>query len=242
MNLIISENKETMTSIEVSEITNKRHDNILRDIKDEINKLGQERGQLIFEESEYINNQNRKQPMYNITLDGVLQLGARYDAVIRFNLIQKVKELKEKVKVPTTMREALEIALNLENENHELKGTIEIQTQLIEENKPKLEYLDMILKSEDTMTISQIAADYDMSGRALNKILHKQGFIRNVNKQWILYKNHMDKGYTKSETFPVPKKDGTEKIVVDTKYTQKGRLKIHEVLTNLGIKANFDKK
>ena len=61
MNLIISGNKEIMTSIEVSEITNKRHDNILRDIKDEINKLGQERGQLIFEESEYINNQNRKQ-------------------------------------------------------------------------------------------------------------------------------------------------------------------------------------
>ena len=146
------------------------------------------------------------------------------------------------LKIPTTMKEVLLIALDLENENQELKGTIEIQTQLIEENRPKLEYMDMILGSEDTMAISQIAADYDMSGKALNKILHEQGFIRNVNKQWILYKEHMDKGYTKSDTFPVQKKDGSEKIVANTKYTQKGRLKIHEILTQLGIKANFDKE
>ena len=146
------------------------------------------------------------------------------------------------LKIPTTMKEVLLIALDLENENQELKRTIEIQTQLIEENRPKLEYMDMILGSEDTMAISQIAADYDMSGKALNKILHEQGFIRNVNKQWILYKEHMDKGYTKSDTFPVQKKDGSEKIVANTKYTQKGRLKIHEILTQLGIKANFDKE
>ena len=56
-------------------LKNKDHKNILADIRDDINKLGQGRGQLIFQESEYINNQNRKQPMYNITLDGVLQLG-----------------------------------------------------------------------------------------------------------------------------------------------------------------------
>ena len=73
-------NKGTITSIEVSEITNKKHYNILADIRDEINKLGQGRGQLIFQESEYINNQNRKQPMYNITLDGVLQLGASMES------------------------------------------------------------------------------------------------------------------------------------------------------------------
>ena len=48
-NLVISENIKTMTSLEVAELTNKKHYNILADIRDEINKLGQDRGQLIFQ-------------------------------------------------------------------------------------------------------------------------------------------------------------------------------------------------
>ena len=72
--LITTENIKTMTSLEVAELTNKRHDNIIRDIEDEIRKLGQERGQLIFEEAEYIDRQGKSRPMYNITLAGVLQL------------------------------------------------------------------------------------------------------------------------------------------------------------------------
>ena len=122
--LMTMESVKTMTSLEVAELTNKDHKNILADIRDEISKLGEDRGRLIFQPIEYLDNRNRKQPAFNITLDGVLQLGARYDAVIRFNLIQRVKELQEKVKVPTTMKEALEIALNLVDENQELKGTI----------------------------------------------------------------------------------------------------------------------
>lgn len=65
--------------------------------------------------------------------------------------------------------------------------------------------------------------------------------IHNVNGQWILYKVHMNKGYTKSETINVARTDGSNKIVMNTKWTQKGRLKIHDILTKLDIKANMDK-
>ena len=110
------------------------------------------------------------------------------------------------------------------------------------ELKPAKEYLDKILSTEDTMAITQIAADYGLSGIRLNKILHDERFIRNVNGQWLLYSEHMNKGYTKSETTPVKTKDGRDKTVVLTKWTQKGRLKIHNILTNLGFLANMDKE
>ena len=55
--LKVLQTKGTMTSLEIAEITGKEHYNILRDIRDEIDKLGTERGQLIFEESYYINEQ-----------------------------------------------------------------------------------------------------------------------------------------------------------------------------------------
>ena len=67
------------------------------------------------------------------------------------------------------------------------------------------EYMDTILSSNNTMTITQIAADYGLSGLRLNKILHDKKFIRNVNGQWLLYSEHMNKGYTKSETIIMKK-------------------------------------
>ena len=102
--------------------------------------------------------------------------------------------------------------------------------------------MDTILSSNNTMTITQIAADYGLSGLRLNKILHDERFIRNVNGQWLLYSEHMNKGYTKSETIVMKRKDGTDKAIPTTKWTQKGRLKIHNILTNLGFLANMDKE
>ena len=95
--LQLLETKGTMTSLEIAEITGKEHYNVLRDIRDEIDKLGTERGQLIFEESYYINEQNKKQPMYVANVQGILQLGARYSADVRYKLIEKVTK-KETVK------------------------------------------------------------------------------------------------------------------------------------------------
>lgn len=116
-----------------------------------------------------------------------------------------------------------------------------VQRQVIAEFKPIKEYVDTILSSEDTVTITQIAADYGVSAQALNKMLHDKGLIRKVGGQWVLYSNHMQKGYTKSETIDVTRSDGSIKVVMNTKWTQKGRLKIHEILTSLGLKANMDK-
>ncbi|WP_339002916.1 phage antirepressor KilAC domain-containing protein [Fusobacterium polymorphum] len=112
----------------------------------------------------------------------------------------------------------------------------------ITELKPAKEYVDKILSTEDTMTITQIAADYGLSGLRLNQILHQERIIRNVGGQWLLYTEHMNKGYTRSETIIIKRKDGTEKAVPATKWTQKGRLKIHQTLTELGILANVDKE
>lgn len=55
------ENIETVTSLEIAEITKKNHKNILADIRDEISKLGEERVQLIFQPIEYLDNRNRKE-------------------------------------------------------------------------------------------------------------------------------------------------------------------------------------
>lgn len=136
------------------------------------------------------------------------------------------------------MARALNIANNTINN---LKLENSMQKQMIAEFQPVKEYVDTILSSTDTVTVTQIAADYGLSAKALNKILFEEGLIHNVNKQWILYKKHMNKGYTKSETIDVKRADGSTKVVMNTKWTQKGRLKIHEILTAVGIVAEMDR-
>lgn len=123
-----------------------------------------------------------------------------------------------------------------------LKAENQMQAQMISEFKPKAEYVDIILQSTGTVTTTQIAADYGLSSKKLNKILHDEKIQHKVNNQWILYKDQMNKGYTKSETIDITRSDGRQETKMYTKWTQKGRLKIHEILTQLGFIANFDRE
>ncbi len=106
------------------------------------------------------------------------------------------------------------------------------------ELKPKADYVDEILKSTGTLATTQIAADYGISAQKLNKLLHEARLQRKVNKQWVLYSEHMGKSYTESDTIPIVRSDGREDTVLQTRWTQKGRLKIHEIMTEFGYEAN----
>ena len=93
------ESRNTLTSLEVAQIAGKEHKNILADIRDEISKLGEERGRLIFQQSYYTNLQNKQQPMFLLNYKGALQLGARYNAETRFRLIEKIEQLQKPMTV-----------------------------------------------------------------------------------------------------------------------------------------------
>nr|DAJ53843.1 MAG TPA: regulatory protein [Caudoviricetes sp.] len=116
--LQLLETKRTMTSREIAEITGKAHDKILRDIRDEISKIGIERGQTIFGESYYINEQNKKQPMFVANIQGILQLGARYSADVRYKLIEKVTKKESTELKENTFKDDL---LNLEKDKIKLE-------------------------------------------------------------------------------------------------------------------------
>lgn len=132
--------------------------------------------------------------------------------------------------------------LQAELERDSLRVENEQQRQAIAEFKPMRQYLDTILSSEGTMATTQIAADYDISAKQLNKILHEEGLQRNVNGQWILYREHMGKGYTKSETIAITRSDGRPDTKMYTKWTQKGRVMIHNILVRRGILPVMDRQ
>lgn len=107
--------------------------------------------------------------------------------------------------------------------------------QQVGELKPKADYYDQILKSKKLITVNAIAKDYGMSAQALNKILHDLKVQFKQSGQWLLYAKYHDKGYTSSEPHKYTKKDGTEDFKLHTKWTQKGRIFLYNLLKNNGI-------
>lgn len=105
-----------------------------------------------------------------------------------------------------------------------------IAEQQVQEMKPKVTYYDRILSNKALVAISVIAKDYGMSGTAMNNLLHRLGVQYKQGKTWLLYSKYQTTGWTQSETTMVKRKDGTEKAVLNTKWTQKGRLGLYELL------------
>lgn len=110
-----------------------------------------------------------------------------------------------------------------------------IAEQRVNELTPKASYYDLVLSNESLVTITQIAKDYGMSGQAMNHKLHDLGVIYKQGNTWLLYSKYQRTGWTHSETIMVDKADGTQKAVMHTKWTQKGRLGLYELLKRHGI-------
>lgn len=233
---IIKNDQAVTSSLIVAEQFGKRHDHVLRDI-DDIKGVTQNWGDL-FQEETYIHPQNKQEyRMYYMNRDGfsLLAMGFtgakaltfKLDFINAFNRMEMELNSPEKI-----MARALRIADETINS---LKLETKVKDQQIAELKPKADYYDDILRNKGLVTITQIAKDYGMSGQEMNRILNELGVQYKQSEQWLLYAKHQDKGYTHSETVPITHSDGRKDIRMTTKWTQKGRIFLYELLKSDGI-------
>ena len=247
------------TSNRVVEELEVRHDHLMEKIEDYLKKFSSpELSGQFYLLSNYKTSNGRTVKNYLITEKGVAQLVGGYSSAVpkAFELnvayINEFERMRNVIKnqklVPQSFAQALKLAYEqqleierLEIENKEKQNKIEVQEQVIADYEPKVSYYDTILQSQDVMTVTQIGSDYGISAKELNKILCEKRIQRKVNGSYILYKEHMNKGYTKSKTFNIETRKGTI-TKVDLRCTQKGRLFIHKILLDLGIYAEMDKE
>jgi Rha family phage regulatory protein len=254
--LVFVENNHIVTdSLTVAEVFGKEHRNVLADIDGQIEKLnaaGEEEFSLLnFQQSTYTNERGRQYRKYLLTEEGFTLVTMAYTTVeamkFKVRFINEFNRMKQQLATPMPSYMIEDKITRAERwiEEEKQRRNLETQNLMLEqrvaEYEPKVTYLDQILKSKDTVTITQIAKDYGLSGRQLNKILHEEKVQFKQNGQWLLYKKHQDCGYTKSQTIDVIHNDGSRSVKMNTRWTQKGRLFIHEILTKRGIIANMDR-
>lgn len=240
---------ETMTSLEIAEVTGKQHQHVLRDI-DALLVQGLDASN--FGLTSYKDKSNREQRCYQLTKKGCLILASGYDALLREKIINRWEELETKevsmIKVPTTFAEALRLAADqaekLEEQERQLAASSKEIVELsgtIATMQPKVTYVDKILASKETVTTTQIAQDYGQSAKSFNILLRNFGIQHKVGGQWILYAKYLPSGYVQSDTISIEHKDGSSGSVMHTKWTQKGRLFLYEELKKHNVLPLIEK-
>jgi len=113
-------NNEKITSLEIAEITGKRHKNVMsaiRKMEDAWVKLGQ----LNFELSSYVNSQNRAMPMYHLTKTESLYIATKFNDQARAKLVLRWEQLENEKQSMSPAEIALYNAQNLVQQEKRIK-------------------------------------------------------------------------------------------------------------------------
>ena len=222
--------KDVTTSLIIAEVFEKRHCDVLRDI----DKLAcsQEFRERNFALSSYLTSQNKEMPMYEITKDGFSFLAMGFTG-------EKAGEFKEKFINEFNKREQL-----LRNDDYIIGRAMSVlseRSKLLEQqlhqkdekiklDKPKVEYYDEVLQNPKLIPITIIAKELGMTAGALNKKLNDMEIQYRLDNAWVLYSPYDNKGYTGTKTHIHKDGNGVEKTTIQTYWTEKGRVFIHDLM------------
>lgn len=264
MNKTVERIVQTVSSREVAEMMEKRHDHLLRDIEKHtaiLEKVSEPNFGVadLWILSSYLDAQGKERKEYQVTKKGCEFIahkttGEKGD-LFTIRYMNKFEEMEQYIKeqqVPQlTEKQMLQLQI-LNGDEMERIGalkqyegvitkplidTIEKQSDAINELKPHAEYAERVLEDKKTtLTPTQIAKDFGMAGQGLNALLHDLGVQYKQNGQWLLYAKYQGKGYTESYQADIPH------AKPQTRWTQAGKKFIHDILRENGYKTLSETK
>ena len=217
--LSIIEKQVTMDSREIAELTGKRHSDVCRDIRKTIESQQLDERRFA---SVYLGANNQERTCYRLDYEQTMILLTGYSIPLRAKVIKRWSELEQK-NLPGTFADALKLA-------YEQQLAIEQKEALLLEQKPKVDYYDEVLSSEDTITITAIAKENEMGARQLNLLLVQEGIQFKQSGRYYLKAEYQDKGYTKEKTTKIIHNSGEVEIKHSLVWTEKGREFIRDFL------------
>lgn len=175
--------EQSMTSLEIAELCQKRHDNVKRTIENLVNSGVIQSPQI----EDIKNHQNRDMQVHvfkgeqgkldSITV--VAQLCPEFTAAI----VKRWYELENaQPKLPQTFAEALQLAAD--------------QARQLELVAPKVQYFDKVVDRSTLLNATQVAQKLGMSAVAMNKLLDDLDvYSRNVKRARVFKQWFIDAGY-----------------------------------------------
>ncbi|HBF4028195.1 phage antirepressor KilAC domain-containing protein [Clostridioides difficile] len=218
LTIIKQNNQFLVESREVAELIEKKHDNLLRDIrgyKKILEDSSNLRSQDFFIESTYINTQNKIQPCYLLTKKGCDMVankmtgekGIIFTAIYVTKFEEMEQELKEQQpKLPTTYKEALQQLLIEVEEKEQLQLENQEKDKVIQLQQPKVLFADSVASSDNSILVGELA-----------KLLRQNGIDTGQNRlfDWLRNNGYLIK--RKGEDYNTPTQKSVDLGVIETK-------------------------
>lgn len=179
----------TMGSREIAELTGKRHDNVIRDIRAMLLELYGSGGCLKFEGT-YQNEQNgQRYPEFRLPRREVEILLTGYSIALRAKVIDRLRELEaqQQPRIPQSLSEALRLAADQAEQ-------IEAQQQALAIAAPKAEFVDRYVVADGSMSFRQVAKLLTANERKFRQMLLDKGVMYYLGGVLTPYQQHIDAG------------------------------------------------
>ena len=205
----------TMTSLEIADLTGKRHGDVMRDIRAMMDVLQQNADlRSVCISSTYVGDNEQRYPQYELDKDTSLTLLLGYDVAARMRVIKRWQELEAKQgpALPQTMAQALRLAA--EQAEH-----IEVQEAQLREAAPKVEYVDRYVAANGAQGFRQVAKLLNANEPEFRLFLQDRKIMYRLGGEWTAHQNHIEAGRFVVKTGVATR---NEHAFSTTKFTPKG--------------------
>lgn len=215
----------TMSTREISGLTDKEHRNVVRDFKTMCEQLNID---VLSFERIYFDSLNRQQIEYLLDYELTMILITGYNVRLRAAVIRRWTELEQKNALPDfTDPPAAAMAWA---EQYRLKQQAEQQIAVL---APKAQALDRIINTDGLFGVREAAKALKIKQGQLTKFLLDRGwaFRTPKSKQLQAYAKRIEQGLlTHVLTNPMPDKEGIDRVYHHMKITAKGVAQIAGIL------------
>ncbi|OWJ83101.1 hypothetical protein CDV51_16265 [Haematobacter massiliensis] len=219
-----------MSSREIAELCEKRHDHILRDIEKMLRDIGAPKFGAADFEAEYLDGQGKPRKEYRLPKDLTVTLITGYRADLRYKVVKRLEEL-EGVRSARPMLDFSDPAVMLGVFQH-LQGQVAEKEAIIEEQGGRLKKLDRLEGAKGSMCISDAAKTLGVGRDYLFKFMSARRWIfkRSGGKTWLAYDDKRKSGYLEHDDFMKINDVGEERVYTRVLVTAKGLVKLAELL------------
>jgi len=233
MNAILPVLTQSMTSLEISELVEKRHDNVKRTIETLVNQ-----GVITSPQIEEKPTAGRPSTFFVFSGEQgkrdsiivVAQLCPEFTA----RLVDRWQELEAQVAKPIDPMKLLADPYALRNALLTYSEKVIELEQQVEVMQPTVKAFDRIAKADGSFCLRDTANNLQMRQSDLIKWLQLNGWIykRLGNAAWHGYSDKLQAGYLEHKTEVITRPDGSEKITEQVRVTPKGLTKLSKLLGN----------
>lgn len=181
--LIAMTNEMTMSTKEISDLTGKRHDNVMADARKMLGEIGSPEIS-----GGYLDKQDRTQPCLMLSKDETMCLVAGYSTELRFRIVKRWRELEEAQKpVELSRLEILQMALESERARIEVEARLAIAA-------PKAEFVDRYVDATGTYGFRQVAKMLSVKENWFSEFLIEKAIMYRLSGRLTAHSGHIDAG------------------------------------------------